>query len=133
MHFANQQEYLTFLRSKPGVLVKRSEVPEEMRGKYYKLIDAENSARTFNLPHLLANGKADYKFYTMYPHEEYVSFVDDEIFVRTLKNDCHVKIDYTPEREKAIQACGARYEITMCKSCGGRRKMIDVWLVEVVE
>lgn len=132
MHFANQQEYLTFLRSKPGVLVKRSEVPEEMKGKYYKLIDAENSARTFNLPHM-EDGKAAYKFYTMYPHEEYVSFVDDELFVRTLKNDCHVKIDYTVEREKAIQACGARYEITMCKSCGGRKKMIDVWLVEVVE
>ena len=100
--------------------------------KYYKLIDAADSAETFNLPY--RDGKLTrYKFYTLYPGAKYSEHVDDDLFVRTLKNDAHKKINWTAEREKAIKACGARYEVTSCKSCGGMRKMIDVWLVEVVE
>lgn len=100
--------------------------------KYYKLIDAANAAETFNIPHR-ENGVNKYKFYTLYPGVKYVEHIDDELFVRTLREDCHKKIPWSPEREKALQKCGARYEISMCKSCGGMSKKIDVWLVEVVE
>lgn len=100
--------------------------------KYYKLIDAADSAETLNLPHR-ENGRNVYKFYTLYPGTKYVEHVDDELFVKTLKEDCHKRIPYTEERIAALSACNARYEVTMCKTCGGRKKMIDVWLVEVVE
>lgn len=99
--------------------------------KYYKLIDAENSARTFNLPHM-EDGKAVYKFRTMYPGDTYTVYADDPVFVRALKEDAHVLMDYTDARKKALDACGARYEETRTRCCGGRKK-IKVWLVEVVE
>lgn len=100
--------------------------------KYYKLIDAANAAETFHLAHR-ENGRNVFKFYTLYPGVKYAEHADDEVFVRMLKEDAHKKIPYTPEREEAVKACGARYEISMCRACGGRTKKIDVWLVEVVE
>lgn len=101
--------------------------------QYYKLIDVADSAETFSLPHR-ENGRNVYKFYTLYPGRKYVEHIDDELFVKTLKEDCHKKIPYTPEREDILKACDARYEITMCKVCGGgQAKKLDVWLVEVVE
>lgn len=100
--------------------------------KYYKLIDAADSAETFNIPHR-ENGRNVYKFYTLYPGVKYSEYADDDLFIKTLKEDAHKKIPYTAEREQTLQACGARFEVKMCKSCGGRKKMIDVWLVEVVE
>lgn len=99
---------------------------------YYKLIDAATSAETFNLPYR-ENGRNVYKFYTLYPGQKYVEHVDDELFLKTLREDCHKKIQWSPERENALKKCGARYEITMCRVCGGHAKKIDVWLVEVVE
>lgn len=100
--------------------------------KYYKLIDAASTPETFNLAYR-ENGQNRYKFYTLYPGVKYSEHIDDEMFVRMLREECHKKIPYTPEREAAVKACGAKYDITMCRACGGRTKKIDVWLVEVVE
>ena len=99
--------------------------------QYYKLIDAENSSRTFNLPHM-ENGKAVYRFRTLHPGEKYTVYADDELFIRKIKEDAVVLLDYTDERKRALDACGARYEETKTRCCGGRRKL-KVWLVEVVE
>lgn len=100
--------------------------------KYYKLIDAASSAETFHIPHV-ENGKNVYRFYTLYPGQKYVEHIDDPLFVKTLKEDCHKKIPWTQEREDALKKTNARYEVAMCRACGGRSKKIDVWLVEVVE
>lgn len=100
--------------------------------KYYKLIDAINSAETFHLPYR-ENGTNRYRFYTMYPGVKYAEHADDPVFVHALKEDAHKRIPYTPEREAALRACGARYEVVTCRACGGRVKKLDVWLVEVIE
>ncbi len=100
--------------------------------KYYKLIDAATSAETFHIPYR-ENGHNVYKFYTLYPGDKYTIHADDDLFVHTLKEGCHKKIPYTEERKAALDKCGARYEITMCRSCGGMSKKLDVWFVEVVE
>ena len=99
---------------------------------YYKLIDACTSAETFCLPHR-ENGRNVYKYYTLYPGKKYDEHIDDELFLSALKNDAHKKIPWTPEREDAVKACGARHEVVVCRACGGRTRKIDVWLVEVVE
>lgn len=98
---------------------------------YYKLIDAEDSARTFNLPHT-ENGKAVYQYMTLYPGQKYSGYIDDPVFVRALKEDAVALLDYTDARKRALDACGARYEETRTRCCGGRRKL-KVWMVEVVE
>ena len=100
--------------------------------RYYKLIDAADSAETFNLAHR-EDGRSVYKFYTMYPGVKYSEHADDPLFLKMLTEDAHKKIHYTDERKKALDACGARYEVTTCKTCGGRKRFLDVWLVEVVE
>lgn len=100
--------------------------------KYYKLIDAMTSAETLCLPHR-ENGRNVYKYYTLYPGKLYSEHADDEVFVHALKNDAHKKIAWSEAREEAVKKCGARYEVTMCRACGGRTRKIDVWLVEVVE
>lgn len=99
--------------------------------KYYKLIDAENSSRTFHLPHT-ENGKAVYQFTTLHPGQKYVGYIDDPVFMRAIQQDACVMMDYTEARLRALDACGARYEESRTKCCGGRRKL-KVWLVEVVE
>lgn len=99
--------------------------------KYYKLIDAEKIARSFNLPHR-ENGVNVYRFRTLYPGDEYTVYADDPVFVSALKNDAWVMLDYTDARVKALDACGARYEVQTKHCCGGRKKL-KVWLVEVVE
>lgn len=99
--------------------------------KYYKLIDAENSVRIFNLPHR-ESGKNVYKYRTLHPGDQYTVYADDPVFVKALKEDAYVFLDYTEERKKALDACNARYEIQTRTCCGGRKK-IKVWLVEVVE
>ena len=99
---------------------------------YYKLIDAATSAETFNIPHR-EKDRIVHKFYTLYPGQKYVEHVDDELFVKTLREDCHKRIPWSPEREAALKKCGARYEISTCRVCGGHAKKIDVWLVEGVE
>lgn len=98
--------------------------------KYYKLIDAMSESVTFYLPYQ-KNGGNVYRHFVLRPGVEYAEHIDDEVFVAALK-DAHKRIAYTPEREEALKACGARYEVVHCKVCGGRSKKIDVWLVEVV-
>ena len=98
--------------------------------EYYKLIDAMNTPKSFNLPYK-KDGKAVYKRYTLYPGTKYSEHIDDELFVNAIKG-AHDKIAYSAEREAALKACNAKYEVVTCKSCGGRVKKLDVWFVEVV-
>ena len=100
--------------------------------KYYKLIDACTAAETFCLPHR-EDGRNVYKYYTMYPGKLYDEHADDDMFIRALKKDAHKKIPWSKDREDAIKACGAKYEVVTCRACGGKTRKIDVWLVEVVE
>ena len=98
--------------------------------EYYKLIDAMNTPKSFNLPYRKDN-KVVYKRYTLYPGTKYSGHIEDDLFVETLKN-AHDKISYSKEREEALKGCGAKYEVVTCKACGGRVKKLDVWFVEVV-
>ena len=96
---------------------------------YYKLIDAVSESVSFNLPYM-KNGIKVYKFYTLKPGKKYDEHIDDEVFMNALK-DAHKKVMYSEEKERFLKETGARYEVVTCKSCGGRVKKLDIWLVEV--
>ena len=98
--------------------------------KYYKLIDAMTESVTFNLPYV-KDGVRVYKFYTLRPGKKYEEHIDDEAFMEAIL-DAHKKIMWTPEKEKYLKDSGAKFEVVNCKSCGGRVKKIDLWLVEAV-
>lgn len=98
--------------------------------KYYKLIDAVTESVSFNLPYM-KNGVKVYKFYTLRPGKMYDEHIEDEVFMNALK-DAHKKVMYSEEKERILKETGAHYEVVTCKSCGGRVKKLDIWLVEVV-
>lgn len=98
--------------------------------KYYKLIDAITESVSLNLPYM-KDGVKVYKFYTLRPGRQYEEHIDDEVFMNALK-EANKRVMYSPEREEALKKCGAKYEVKVCKSCGGKVKKIDIWLVEVV-
>lgn len=99
--------------------------------KTYKLIDAVDVPQTFWIPHTTKSGMK-YEYVKMLPGKEYEEYIDDDVFMTALL-DAHEKMDYTPERKAALDACGARYKETKCVPCNGGRKRLDVWFVEVVE
>lgn len=99
--------------------------------QYYKLIDAITESKTFYVPHQ-ESGNNVYKHILLNPGVMYAEYADDPVFIAAMK-DAHGRIQYTPEREEALKACGARYEVVHCKVCGGRAKKLEVWYVEVVE
>lgn len=99
--------------------------------KYYKLIDAVSSPVSFNLPYE-QNGTRVYKFYSLYPGTKYSEHADDPYFIEALKGATK-RFNYTVGMENALKDCHAQYKVEVCKVCGGRKKFIDVWLVEVVE
>ena len=99
--------------------------------KYYKLIDAENSSHMLNLP-VEKNGMGVYERFVLHPGQKYTEHIDDPVFMKALLNDVSALMDYTEERKRALDACGARYEELKTGCCGGRKKL-RVWLVEVVE
>lgn len=101
--------------------------------KYYKLIDAEDRSLIFKLPRSGDGGEAVYDAsIRLVPGKKYVEYIDDPVFMRALL-DQNYTITYTDARKRALDACGARYEVirTGCSSCG--RKKLLYWLVEVVE
>lgn len=99
--------------------------------KYYKLIDAISTSQAFNLPYD-QNGTRVYKYYSLYPGQRYVEHADDPWFIEALKS-AKKRLTYSVELENALKACNAKYSVEVCKVCGGRKKFLDVWLVEVVE
>lgn len=100
--------------------------------KYYKLIDAVDSAMDFWIPHKSKTGGAKFEAVRMLPGKLYDEYIDDEVFMSALK-DAHKKLNYTPELKAALDACGAKYKETRCVPCNGGKKRLDVWFVEVVE
>lgn len=98
--------------------------------QYYKLIDAVSESVTLNLPYM-RDGVKVYKFFVLRPGKQYDEHIEDPVFVNALKG-ASKRVTYTPEREEALKKCGAKYEVKVCKSCGGKVKKIDIWLVEVV-
>lgn len=98
--------------------------------QYYKLIDAVTESVTLNLPYM-KDGIKVYKFYTLRPGRQYEEHIEDPVFVQALV-DANKRVTYSPEKEEALKKCGAKYEVKVCKSCGGKVKKIDIWLVEVV-
>lgn len=99
--------------------------------KYYKLIDAEDRSHVLRLPHS-EDGGAVYRKHPVRPGEKYVDFIDDPVFMRALKEDVFYVMDYTEDRKRKLDACGARYQEIRTQCCGGRRKL-QYWLMEVVE
>lgn len=100
-------------------------------GRHYKLIDAMTESVRLNLAYM-KDGKRINSFYTLYPGKLYKGHANDETFINGLK-DAHKRIMYSPQREEALKKCGAKFEVVNCKSCGGRVKKIETWLVEVIE
>jgi len=98
--------------------------------KYYKLIDGWKSAETFPLPFRNDRGYIQHKFFTLYPNTKYVEHVEDELYVEKLLS-AQRAIVYDPEKEEMLKSIGAKYEITTCPVCGGRRQ--SKLLVNVVE
>lgn len=99
--------------------------------RYYKLIDAIDTTVPIYLNYM-ENGIRKGAPMHLVPGVKYSEHADDELSVSVLKN-AHRKIVHTPEREAALKACGAKYEmLKACQACGGRRFM-NVWYVEVVE
>lgn len=98
--------------------------------QYYKLNDAVKESVSLNLPYM-KDGVKVYKFYTLRPGKKYDDHIDDEVFLDALRG-AHKRVTYTPEKEAALRESGAKYEVVVCKVCGGKAKKIDLWLVEVV-
>lgn len=100
--------------------------------KYYKLVDALPVARKCYVPYLAPNGVITRTFRTFYPNVKYDEFINDAVFLNWLKEEAHVRIQYTPEHEEALKKYGARYEV-YTPSCKCSGKKLDVWFMEVVE
>ena len=79
----------------------------------------------------VSNDSSSYSWVRSGPGKQYDEHIEDPVFVNALKG-ANKRVTYTPEREEALKKCGAKYEVKVCKSCGGKVKKIDIWLVEVV-
>lgn len=100
--------------------------------KYYKLIDIADAPMVFWLPRTGKNGGVVYESFKLLPGKKYDEYINDSVYMSALL-DAHKKIDYTPERQRILDECGAKYKETKCVPCNGGKKRLDVWFVEVVE
>ena len=97
---------------------------------YYKLIDAIDVPK--NLSVVTRVGSAvKYDKLRLDPGKKY-EIPEDETLFKAIK-DATETTRYTPEREAALKACGAKYEKKLCKSCGGKVLKLVYHVVEVVD
>lgn len=97
---------------------------------YYKLIDPFDVPVRLYLPHTVKNS-IKHESMILYPKKKYSEYIDDETFMKALL-DAYKDIPYSPEREKALQDYGAKYEVRKCAPCGGRVKKLRVWFAEAI-
>lgn len=97
----------------------------------YKLIDAIQVPVSFVSWMTGKNGVNKTCRGRLVPNREYYDYMDDPVFVSSLK-DLHHRFDYTKELEKACIECGARYTLPK-RTCSCQKQKIDIWYVEVVE
>lgn len=97
---------------------------------YYKLIDAIDTPVSLNVV-TRENGVTAYKRMRLDPGVKYAIPNDTTLFESI--DGATTRIKYTEAFENALKACGARYKVKMCPSCGGRVKKIEYHVVEVVE
>lgn len=57
---------------------------------------------------------------------------DDEAFVESVKT-ATAKKRYDQKTENMLKEMGVDFEVTVCKTCGGRKKFIEYHTVEVEE
>lgn len=69
-------------------------------------------------------------FMKLVPGEEYET--DDEAMLEYFRRH-RQKVRYSQELEDTLSRNGVKYEVEMCKSCGGRVKKISYQLVEVYD
>lgn len=97
---------------------------------YYKLIDAVDVPRTVTVA-TRENNRTEYKRIRLEPHKKY-ELPSDTLLLEELKK-ATLRVKYSPEYEEILKKCGARYEVKLCPSCGGRVRKIEYHIVEVVE
>lgn len=97
---------------------------------YYKLIDPFDTEVRVYLPHKQGSGVKSEPF-LLKPNKKYEEYVDDEIFMDALLAETK-EITYSKEREDALRKYGAKFDVKICKVCGGRKKKLVVHFAEVV-
>lgn len=95
---------------------------------WYRLNSAVTSSLNITVP-LKENGFTKFKSIKFEPNKEY-EYPDylDAILTGYTK---HTK--YTKERETALKDAKARYEVKLCKVCGGKRTDLIYHPIEKVE
>lgn len=86
---------------------------------WFKLIDACTSPVSIRLPLEKKHGRV-YEYVTLNPGKEY-EYPDE---IKDILLGYTVQQKYTMDRETELSKCGARYEVKLCKVCGGKRQNI---------
>lgn len=94
---------------------------------WFRLNKAVTSPLNIRLP-LMENGYTKYKYVSFEPGKEYE--YPDYIEPTVLAYEVQQK--YTKEREQALKEAGAKYEVKLCKVCGGKRTNLIYYPIEKV-
>lgn len=97
----------------------------------YKLIDAITVPITLSVA-TQKSGYVRYGYMRLEPNKVYEVPEGDDIMLTSLKN-AKSKKPYSEDLENSLIACGATYKVEYCKSCGGRVRKIEYYVVEVNE
>lgn len=97
----------------------------------YKLIDAITVPLTLSIA-TRKGGYVHYGYIRLEPNKVYEVPEGDDLMITSLKN-CKSKKPYSETLEETLKACGATYKTEYCKSCGGKVRKIEYYVVEVNE
>lgn len=64
------------------------------------------------------------------PNEDYELPEGDQLFAQDIASQ-EIKKRYDPALEAQLKSIGVDYEVTMCKTCGGKKKFVIYKAVEV--
>lgn len=95
----------------------------------YRLIEAIDVPMTLNLVKTGKSGGQVYRRMTLQPHTWYDT--EGDMMLEKSLMETKTKRAYTPELERTLKETGADYEITRCRSCGGKVTKISFYVVEV--
>ena len=98
---------------------------------YYKLIDAVRVPLVLNVATNVRGG-IRYGSMRLEPNTVYEMPRNNPALDKSLRN-YKARKRYTPELEDSLKQVGAKYEVILCKSCGGRVKKIEYNPVEVFD
>lgn len=97
----------------------------------YRLSSVIEVPLTLNVA-TLTRGLTKYGHMRLEPGKLYELPVNDPPLENSLRK-AMIKKNYTPALEEALKKAGVKYEVKMCKSCGGRVKKIEYPAIEVIE